>query len=107
MRFQVAFAVSAAFSFAAHADALLPVLCSAKKRKQKKSDCACKVGFAKLLSIHAVFGQAKTRCFAAQAVLSLSTENRAPFGCAGRGWQHRLFVVTILFGRFIGYIEAA
>jgi len=55
-KFQVAFAISCLLAFAPHAGAgHFLFFASPKKRKQKKSDCGHRFGFAKLPSLRAIF----------------------------------------------------
>ena len=58
---------------------------SPKKRKQKKGDCGCRFGCAKLPSLHTIFrADKKLVALLLKQFCPFFPKNRVPLGCASR-----------------------
>ncbi|ASK28093.1 hypothetical protein BG910_10460 [Neisseria chenwenguii] len=56
---------------------------SPKKSKQKKGDCGCRFGYAKLPSFHTIFrADKKLATSSLKQFCPFSPKNRVPLGCA-------------------------
>ena len=58
---------------------------SPKKSKQKKGDCGCRFGYAKLPSLHMIFrADKKLAASLLKQFCPFPPKNRVPLGCASR-----------------------
>ena len=74
------------FNHASRADGgHLLFFASPKKSKQKKGDCGCRFGYAKLPSLHTIFrADKKLAASLLKQFCPFPPKNRVPLGCASR-----------------------
>ncbi|OAM40163.1 MULTISPECIES: hypothetical protein [Eikenella] len=89
-KFQVAFAACILFTFAPHAGAgHFLFFASPKKRKQKKSDCGHRFGFAKLPSLRTVFRAGSQLAAAPLQTCKPARKTALRSAVPAEGWQAR------------------